>query len=284
MSLCGCGNSRPSSPLDAPSEGPRLHFLKSWQRTGYFLLENTSNTHIKLLGIKADDGTIYIEYGADYLCKYRDFGDKWIGMLEIRDYLSRSQFDVAPGSEQQIAYSYPMRPSRSPPRDPSEHSSDEDIRHDRCKMVLEVTGGTKVTSPIFSMEEEDVVVWKSELLSPDKKYVATSEVVQLGDFDTEDIEASVYLKAVENRDPKALDKDILKYISKAVTLRSPGRVPHPYEIDEANHGGPMKVALKWLTPSQLEVSYQGHPQVHDILVGLDQIQITVRALDSADAK
>ena len=284
MSLGGCGNSPPSLPIDSASKGPRLHFLKSWQRTGYFLLENTSNVHVKLSGTKADDGTIYVEYGADYLCKYKDFDDRWIGMLEIRDYLTRSEFDVAPGREQQIAYGYPSFPFHPPPHDPSEHFSDQDIRHDRCKMVLAMPGGTKVTSPIFSMEGEDVVVWKGELLSPDKKYVATSEVVQLGDFDTEDIEASVYLKAVEDRDPTALDRDILKYISKVLTLRSPGPVPHPYEIDEANHGGPMKLALKWLTPSQLEISYQGNPQVHQILVGRDQIQIKVRALNSADAK
>jgi hypothetical protein len=283
MSFGGCGNSRPSLPIDASSKGPRLHFLKSWRGAGYFLLENTSNTHIKLLGIKADDGTIYIEYGADYLCKYKDFGDKWIGMLEIRDYLSRSEFDVAPGSEQQIAYGYPS-PFHPPPHDPSEHFSGEGIRHDRCKMVLEMPGGAKITSPIFSMEGEDAVVWKSELLSPDKKYVAMSEVVQLGDFDTEDIEASVYLKAVEDRDRTALDRDVSKYISKVLTLRSPGPVPHPYEIDEANHGGPMKMAVKWLSPSQLEISYQGNPQVHQILVGLDQIQISVRSLNSAEAK
>jgi hypothetical protein len=109
MHLGSCGNSPPSLPVDASSQGPRLHFLKSWQGTGYFLLENNSNNHIKLLGIKADDGTIYVEYGADYLCKYKDFGDRWLGMLEIRDYLSRSEFDVAPGSERQIAFAYPFR-------------------------------------------------------------------------------------------------------------------------------------------------------------------------------
>jgi hypothetical protein len=277
MSLSGCGNSPPSLPVDASSQGPRLHFLKSWRGAGYFLLENTSNRHIKLVGIKADDGTVYVEYGADYQCKYKDYGDKWLGMLEIRDYLSRSEFDVAPGSEQQIAYGFPSHPA---PHDPSEWSSDDALRHDRCKLVLETQSGNKVTSPIFSMEGEDVVVWRAELPSQDKKYVATSEVVQLGDFDTEDIEANVYLQAVDDKGPFKDDKEL----SKVLTLRSPGPVPHPYEIDEANHGGPMKVELKWLTPSQLEISYQGHPKVHNIVVGLDQIQIKVRALNPVDAK
>jgi hypothetical protein len=284
LAVGGCGNSPPSLPLDSPSKGPRLHFLKTWHRTGYFLLENTSNTHLKLSGIKADDGTIYVEYGADYLCKNKNIDNQWMGMLEIRDYLSRSEFDVAPGGEQRIAYAYPSPPFHPTPHNPSEHWSDEDIRHDRCKMVLEMPDRSKITSPIFSMEGEDVVVWKAELLSPDKKYVATSEVVQLDDFDTEDIEASVFLKSVVEQHPNSLDKDLLKYISKVMTLRSPGPVPHPYEVDEANHGGPMKVELKWLTPSLLEISYHGNPQVHQITVGLDELRFKVRALDSAGAK
>jgi hypothetical protein len=279
--LGSCGNSPPSLPADGSSQGSRLHFLKSWQGAGYFLLENTSSRHIKLRGIKADDGTVYVEYGADYQCQARNYGTKWYGMLEIRDYLSQSEFDVAPGREQQIAYGFPIRPPHHSPRDPSVVSSDDFLRHDRCKLVLRIQGGNEITSPIFSMEGEDVVVWKVELPSPDKKYVATSEVVQLGDFDTEDIEANVYIKRADDKGGPLEDE---KEIGKALTLRSPGPVPHPYELDEANHGGPMQVALKWLTSSQLEISYQGHPQVHQILVGIDQVQIRVRASNSADAK
>ena len=270
MSLSGCGNSPPSLPNDATSQGPRLHFLKSSRGAGYFLLENVSNRRIKFSGNKID-GTVFVTYGADYQCQYKDDSNQWFGMNEIRDYLSQSEFDVAPGSEQQIAYYYP---SKTVSRDPSEQSEDNHLRHDRCKLVLKAEGGIGVTSPIFSMDGEDVVVWKSELLSPDKKWFARAEAIQIGDFDSSNIDTNVYLDSTEEKESRF----------KVLTLISTGSVPHPYELNEANRGGTINLSLKWLTPSQLEISYQGHAQERNRAVGVDQIQIKVRALSSADAK
>jgi len=58
-----------------------------------------------------------------------------------------------------------------------------------------------------------------------------------------------------------------------------GPAPRPYTSDDkANAGGTIDLAMKWLSPSHLEVTYDKHPDLYFQAVKMDGIQISVRDL------
>jgi hypothetical protein len=60
-----------------------------------------------------------------------------------------------------------------------------------------------------------------------------------------------------------------------------GPVPRPYVLDNvANVGGTINLRMKWLTPSHLEVTYSGHPDLYFQAVKVWGIDISVRDVSS----
>ena len=55
----------------------------------------------------------------------------------------------------------------------------------------------------------------------------------------------------------------------------------PYVLDNvANKGGSINLTMKWITPSHLEVTFSGHPDLYFQVVKYAGIEISVRDLSS----
>jgi len=91
-------------------------------------------------------------------------------------------------------------------------------------------------------------VWKAEARSPDGHYIAIAQTIQTGGFGTDSIETGVLLKPTIDSYPPT---DVLDFDCQ-------GPVPRPYTLDnKANVGGTIDLTMKWLTPTHLEVTYDG---------------------------
>ena len=100
--------------------------------------------------------------------------------------------------------------------------------------------------------KDDLTVWKTEVASPDQRWVATADTVQNGGFGSAHITTSVYLHKVGDSRPPAT----------ILALSCQGPIPHPYALDNvANAGGSVHLSLKWLDPVHLHVGYDAHPTV-----------------------
>ena len=56
-----------------------------------------------------------------------------------------------------------------------------------------------------------------------------------------------------------------------------GPAPRPYVLDNAaNAGGTINLAMKWLTPSHLEVTYDGKAEIAFELARVADVDISVR--------
>jgi len=51
---------------------------------------------------------------------------------------------------------------------------------------------------------------------------------------------------------------------------------HPYVLDDANVGGTINLAMKWIAPSHLEVTYTGPAEVSVQVAQYGGIDISVR--------
>jgi hypothetical protein len=119
---------------------------------------------------------------------------------------------------------------------------------------------------IACVKKEDLIIWKSELKSPDGTWVASADTVQNGGFGSAHIDTSVYLKqAVSKQSP-----------IEVLGFGCDGPVPHPYVLDNvANRGGTINLTMKWMTPSHLHVTYEGHPDIKFQAVRVAGIEITL---------
>jgi hypothetical protein len=92
-------------------------------------------------------------------------------------------------------------------------------------------------------------VWEAETRSPDERRVAIAQTVQSGGFGTAWINTSVSLKYANVSEPP----------TEVLGFNCEGPVPRPYVLDNvANAGGTIDLTMKWVTPSHLEVTYNGH--------------------------
>ncbi|HJS88963.1 MAG TPA: hypothetical protein VJ738_03265 [Steroidobacteraceae bacterium] len=118
---------------------------------------------------------------------------------------------------------------------------------------------------------DDLTVWKTQLTSPDGQWVASARTIQNGGFGSADVYTAVYLKTPESNGSPI---EVLGFDCQ-------GRVPHPYVLDNAaNRGGTIDLAMKWITPSHLLVTYKGQPDIQFQAVRLDGIEITLQKLAS----
>jgi len=112
-------------------------------------------------------------------------------------------------------------------------------------------------------------VWKAEVRSPDGVWIASARTIQNGGFGTASIDTTVYLKSTKDSSPP---REVLAFSCK-------GPVPRPYVLDNtANAGGTIDLTMKWLTPSQLEVTYGRRPNLYFQVAKMAGIDISVRDL------
>ena len=116
---------------------------------------------------------------------------------------------------------------------------------------------------------EDLIVWKAETPSPDGVWIASAGTVQNGGFGSRSVDTSVYLR---RKTSSQLPTEILVF-------HCHGAVPHPYVLDNvANRGGTINLSMQWITPSHLQVSYSGHPDLNLQMVKYWGVEITAQDL------
>jgi len=114
-------------------------------------------------------------------------------------------------------------------------------------------------------------IWKAESRSPDGLWLASADTVQNGGFGSAGIQTNVYLKRTNVSGPAAA----------VLGFSCDGPAPRPYVLDNnANAGGTINLTMKWITPSHLEVTYDGHATIDSQVDKYDGIDISVRNLSS----
>jgi hypothetical protein len=114
-------------------------------------------------------------------------------------------------------------------------------------------------------------VWHAELPSPDGKWIAIAETQQNGGFGTASISTTVSLKPTHLSNAPM---DVLGF-----SCEDP--VPRAYTLDNtANVGGTIDLKMQWITPTHLDVTYRGHPDVYLQTVKLWGADISLRNLSS----
>jgi hypothetical protein len=146
----------------------------------------------------------------------------------------------------------------------------ENVRHGtsrfRCAISLIMVGACLLASACARP-----TVWHEEVPSPDGSWIAIAETVQNGGFGSAYIETTVSLKATHSSSAPVM----------ILAFSCEGPVPRPYVLDNvANEGGTINLQMKWLTPSHLEVSYSGHPDLTFQAVKLWGADISLRNLSS----
>jgi hypothetical protein len=112
-------------------------------------------------------------------------------------------------------------------------------------------------------------IWKAEVRSPDGLWVASADTVQNGGFGSAAIQTMVYLNRTNASKPP----------TQVLAFWCEGPAGRPYTRDDvANNGGTINLAMKWITPSHLEVTYQGHANLYFQVVKYGGIDISVRNL------
>jgi hypothetical protein len=119
---------------------------------------------------------------------------------------------------------------------------------------------------------DDLTVWKTQLASPDGQWIASARTIQNGGFGSGDISTVVYLhRNGDTRPPQ----EIVEFDG--------GAVAHSYVLDNvANRGGGISLALQWVTPTKLVVTYKSNPRIDLQVVKFQDVKITTLHLP-ADA-
>jgi hypothetical protein len=120
--------------------------------------------------------------------------------------------------------------------------------------------------------KDEHAVWKEALLSPDAAWVASATTLQNGGFGSGGISTTVYLSRPGNAN---VPTEVLGF-------SCDGPIPRPYVLDNvANKGGSINLVMKWITPTHLEVTFSGRPDLYFQAVKFAGIEISVRDLSSA---
>jgi hypothetical protein len=103
-------------------------------------------------------------------------------------------------------------------------------------------------------------IWSAEARSPDEHWLASARTEQRGGFGTAGVETDVYLKWINGSKPP-----------EAVLV---------FFHDPTSQSDTINLSMKWLTPSHLDVSYNGHPRVDFQVVKYGDVDISLRDLSS----
>jgi hypothetical protein len=110
-------------------------------------------------------------------------------------------------------------------------------------------------------------VWHIEIPSPDGVWIAIADTSQNGSPGNASIATTVSLKGTRISNAPQL----------VLGFDCDGPVSRPYTLDNvANAGGTIDLKMKWITPSHLEVTYGGHPNVYLQTVKLWGVNISLR--------
>jgi hypothetical protein len=160
------------------------------------------------------------------------------------------------------------------PADPQADSGDiERVTMYFCKMRLTFCS-LALCAPVWVLvfgctSKDSLTVWKDSVPSPDGLYVATVDTIQNGGFGSASIETSVYLAEVGRPEQP----------TQIVGLSCDGPMPRPYVLDNvANKGGSVHMTVKWVTPTHLLVTYEGHAEIDFQAVKFGKIEITLQNL------
>jgi hypothetical protein len=122
---------------------------------------------------------------------------------------------------------------------------------------------------------DDLTVWKTEIQSPDGLWIASARTIQNGGLGSANIATVIYLKSTKNSEPP----------TEVLAFDCQGPVPRPYVLDNvANAGGTINLTMKWVSPTHLEVTYEGRAGSLEFQVlKIAGIDISVRDLSSEPA-
>jgi hypothetical protein len=118
----------------------------------------------------------------------------------------------------------------------------------------------------------DGTIWKAEVPSPDGLWVAIADTIQNGGFGTASIQTSVYLRRTHT---SQRPMEVLGFWCE-------GPASRPYVLDNvSNAGGTIGLKMQWLSPSHLEVTYEGRASLEFQVVKYAGVDVSVRDLSKA---
>jgi hypothetical protein len=106
-------------------------------------------------------------------------------------------------------------------------------------------------------------IWSAETPSPDGSWLANARTEQYGGFGTGRVETDVYLKWIKGSQPPKL---ILMF------FHDPNDPPRLISL-----------SMKWITPSHLDVAYNGRAKVNFQVVKYGDVDISLHNLSSETA-
>jgi len=115
----------------------------------------------------------------------------------------------------------------------------------------------------FGCGGEDTI-WATEASSPDGRWLASARTVETSGFGTGDIETDVYLKWTKSSKAPVV---VLGFVH-----------------DSTSQSKTINLSMKWITPSHLDVTYDGHASVDLQVVKYGDVAISLRDASSATDK
>ena len=139
-----------------------------------------------------------------------------------------------------------------------------------CRAILLLIIGVCVSASGCRPTIDSLTIWKAEVRSPDGLWIASVRTIQNGGFGSARIDTVVYLKQSRGSQPPV---EILAF-------DCPGPAARPNVLDNSNAGGTIDLTMKWVTPSHLQVTYDGHADLYFQAVRYVGINISVQDLSS----
>jgi hypothetical protein len=117
-------------------------------------------------------------------------------------------------------------------------------------------------------------VWRTELRSPDGKWLAIARTDQYGGFGTAYVDTVVTLTRLDGTINRGRPFDILVY-------PGGGPIRKSYVLSDENAGGGVNLQMKWLTPTNLEIDYSGNINPDLQVVRFGGVDITLDRRDGS---
>jgi hypothetical protein len=110
-------------------------------------------------------------------------------------------------------------------------------------------------------------IWREELRSPDGLWLASADAVQNGGFGSASIQTQVYVEGANGSKPR---KEVLGFSCEGPAAR-------PYVLDNvANKGGTIDLEMQWVSPSHLEVKYNGRASINLQIPNYDGVEVSLK--------
>lgn len=111
-------------------------------------------------------------------------------------------------------------------------------------------------------------IWKSDLRSPDNKWIATAFTIQNGGFGSASIDTVVELKSVSGTVNAGKPYEVLAFNCYGPAARA-------YTLSDENRGGTIHLDMRWTNPTHLAVTYDGRADVNLQVVRLADVNISL---------